>query len=443
MRALHFTVAYRTQGTKKAPAQAHVRYITRAQASAAEHVDYVTRTTQQTREDLVASGYGNLPTWAHNDPAAFFAESDRWERANGRTATQMTAALPRALGRGELIATVESFIHSQLGKAHGYVWGIHETVASDGGRYPHVHIAFSERQDTGRVQTPQEYFSQRVNLKDRSFNSRQWPYAARQAWSDTLNVALEASGSPERVSARSFRDQGVGWQAAQYIDRQTLQRDKSLLRQRERAEDTPEALAKRAQEWETRKRQLGITRDMDREEIIQRIGDASRSRLNTSIAPQQRTRTWGSDQLDSMSHVNPRPPQNHQESEARTRGPVIGNKRSMIYHELHHKNYGDIHPNNQVHFRSAQDAEAAGFRRARNDHYGEGTGVAQKLEHVRQLRRAEEYYVSHPGILRPPAHLAAIAKVLHEDTQDHGRVRRRRRERDDEQERTRTHAREW
>jgi hypothetical protein len=70
MRALHFSVAYRTRGTQKAPAQAHVRYITRAQASAAEHVGYVTRTTQHTREDLVASGYGNLPAWAQGDPAA-------------------------------------------------------------------------------------------------------------------------------------------------------------------------------------------------------------------------------------------------------------------------------------------------------------------------------------------------------------------------------------
>ena len=73
MKALHFAIAHRTNGTQKGPAAAHVRYITRAQEGAEAHVGYVTRTTQRTREDLVATGYGNLPAWAHDDPAAFFA----------------------------------------------------------------------------------------------------------------------------------------------------------------------------------------------------------------------------------------------------------------------------------------------------------------------------------------------------------------------------------
>jgi hypothetical protein len=367
MKALHFAIAHRRKGTQKGSAVAHVRYITRAQDGAAAHVGYVTRTTQATREDLVASGFGNLPDWAHNDPAAYFDAADRWERANGRTATQITAALPRALGRGELVATVETFLQSQLGKSHAYVWGIHETVASDGGQYPHVHIAFSERPTRSGME-PQAHFSV-ANRKNALFNHRQWPVAARQAWSDTLNVALEASGSPERVSARSFLDQGVAWQTAQYIDRKTLQRNKALLHERERTHDTPEMHAKRAQEWETRKRELGITRDMGVDEKVRCIGDASRARLTASIEPPQRTRT----------------------------------------HDL-------------------ETAEKA---------------TQEKLNQVRALRQAEEHYIKNPGQIRTPAHLAAVAKVLHDDGQEHARVWRRRRERGDEQDRGRPYAREW
>jgi hypothetical protein len=367
MKALHFAIAHRRKGTQQGSAVAHVRYITRVQDGAAAHVGYVTRTTQTTREDLVASGYGNLPDWAHNDPATYFAEADRWERANGRTATQITAALPRALGRGEVHATVEAFIQSQLGTSHAYVWGIHETVASDGGRYPHVHIAFSER--PARHGLAQAATFSVANPKNTTFHDRQWPSAARQAWSDTLNVALEAAGASERVSARSFRDQGMDWQTAQYIDRKTLQRNKSLLHERARTEDTPEMLATRTQEWESRKRELGLTRGMEREEVVRRIGDASRARLTTTIEPLQRTRTLDLDDA----------------------------------------------------YKATQD----------------------KLSQVRALRQAEEHYTNNPGEMRTPAHLAAIAKVLHDDAQDHGRVPRRRRVRDDEPERTRTYAREW
>jgi hypothetical protein len=379
MRALHFAVAYRTRGTKQAPAQAHVRYITRAQVGAAEHVGYVTRTTQPTREDLVATGYGNLPAWAQDDPATFFAAADTFERVNGRTATQITAMLPRALGRAELVATVEAFVQSQLGTAHAHVWGIHETMASDGGRYPHVHIAFSERKDTGMAHTPREYFSQQVNPKERTFSARDWPFAARQAWSDTLNAALEAAWSADRVSARSFRDQGMDWQTAGYIDRQTLQRDKALLRQRTRVEDTSEAVAKRTQEWEARKHELGITHGMERQAIVQRIGDHSREHL-------RRERV---------------------ERNILTRG-VTGMSETELHEYLQRK--------------EAQLDTARTLRRA-EQHY---------VAHPEQVRSVNHL-----------AAVAKLAQSTQGDDDAGQVLRRKRTHQDDEQERGRTHAREW
>lgn len=53
--------------------------------------------------------------------------------------------------------------------------------------------------------------------------------------------------------------------------------------------------------------------------------------------------------------------------------PLIGNRRSRIYHEPGMKNYGDVHPNSQVWFWSHAEARQAGYRRAQNDHYGRGS----------------------------------------------------------------------
>jgi hypothetical protein len=228
---------------------------------------------------------GNLPAWAEGNPVQFFTASDQYERGGlhrgGRTATQVTATLPRALTHAQHEDVIERFLQGQLGAKHAYVWGIHETVASDGQPRAHVHIAFSEREDTGAGYGPAQYFSRQGYQKDRTFNDRGWPGAARQAWSDTLNVALELAGSSERVSARSFRDQGLDWQPAQYITRQEFasKEGQERLRQRVRTDDTPAALAKRVAEWEARKQVLGLTPTMSHDEIVQRIGDASREAI--------------------------------------------------------------------------------------------------------------------------------------------------------------------
>ena len=39
---------------------------------------------------------------------------------------------------------------------------------------------------------------------------------------------------------------------------------------------------------------------------------------------------------------------------------------------------GSIAPKNQVRFRTEREAQQAGYRRAANDHYGPGTGVARR-----------------------------------------------------------------
>jgi hypothetical protein len=45
---------------------------------------------------------------------------------------------------------------------------------------------------------------------------------------------------------------------------------------------------------------------------------------------------------------------------------IRGNKRSMIYHWPGCPNYNDISPENRVEFKTRAEAEAAGYRAARN-----------------------------------------------------------------------------
>jgi type IV secretory pathway VirD2 relaxase len=60
--------------------------------------------------------------------------------------------------------------------------------------------------------------------------------------------------------------------------------------------------------------------------------------------------------------------------------PLIANRTSGIYHTPEQANYGDVHPKNQERFWTEREAQAAGFRRAENDHYGPGTGLAQEAQ---------------------------------------------------------------
>lgn len=294
MRTLHFQIKRRTKEGKFAPAGVHVQYITRGAAG----VEYLQRTGPYAhREDLLATGHGNLPAWADENPVTFFAEGDKWERnagvpmgelgktRHGRVCTQIDASLPRELSLDDHKQVVQDFLTAQLGERHAYVWAIHQPTASDGQPYPHFHAAFSERRDTGKALPPHEYFSRMGNQKDRMFNAAGWPRAARQAWSDTLNVCLERNQSLSRIDPRTLRAQGIDRTPARKLDTSELRRDDSPIREQARY---AENYAATHAYWETRKRELGITRGMGREDIIQRIGDASRE----AVRPPQESQKW-------------------------------------------------------------------------------------------------------------------------------------------------------
>jgi hypothetical protein len=88
--------------------------------------------------------------------------------------------------------------------------------------------------------------------------------------------------------------------------------------------------------------------------------------------------------------------------------PLIGNNHSRIYHTSEHKNYGDVHPKNQVHFWTEQAAQDAGYRRAKNDHYGRGTGQAMNVKTGQQQQGIEGTKRGRPG----PGHSQGFLALL-------------------------------
>ena len=71
------------------------------------------------------------------------------------------------------------------------------------------------------------------------------------------------------------------------------------------------------------------------------------------------------------------------------RSLATGSRRSIIRQTQ--QSYGNVAPKNQVRFRTEREAQQAGYRRAANDHYGPGTGVARTAEPTRAATLAGEF----------------------------------------------------
>src|SRR5262245_46424741 len=78
-------VQYLTREGRYAPEQPEVAYLTRTSAATAA------------RDDLVHQEAVNLPAWAKDDAATFFAKAEQHERVNGRWGTTWQLALPKEL----------------------------------------------------------------------------------------------------------------------------------------------------------------------------------------------------------------------------------------------------------------------------------------------------------------------------------------------------------
>lgn len=402
MAHLHFRrTAYKSGGKR---ARAKIDYITRDPSrqtgAAARQLDYIRK---EAREDLVFSETRNLPAWAKGDPQAYFAAAERYERGGREARTAGVAfeewkvTLPHEFSQEQNLALTRDLVDAIAGDRLPITYACHAPATLDGSRQqPHLHLLISARASDGYDRSPAQHF-RRYNAayperggarKDPVFNALGAPKRYRVLISDLVNLHLERAGLAARVHPDT-------------LARRQLDRDpepKLLPSESDRYRKTGEwgptmrqVLATRAQRagqwereqenarsyWEERRVQLDLDRERTREQEVAHIRD---------LAGQMHAPQW------QMTQELDRQRQKGRDLDQRWERPLIGNSNSMIYHTPEHKNYGDVMPANQVHFRTEREAIEAGYRRAANDHYGRGTDRVREAQAVRQRITAREGY---------------------------------------------------
>jgi hypothetical protein len=223
----------------KGQASGHAAYIAR-EGSYAERAGY---------EDLEATGYGNLPSWAEHEPSAFWTAADRHERANGATYRELEIALPRELNSDQRQALILDFIRQEIGERHAHQWAIHNPGAAlAGGEQPHAHLMYSERTVDGIERGAEQYFK-RYNGKHPelggcrkdSAGTEERLLETRQRWAEVQNAHLQQHGHAARVDHRSLADQSIDRAPEQHLGgrrvRQLAPDQREALLERRAAED--------------------------------------------------------------------------------------------------------------------------------------------------------------------------------------------------------------
>jgi Ti-type conjugative transfer relaxase TraA len=199
-------------------AHLHMRPLTRAKGNSAdEYAEYLLRQGRHEAkaDELVHTESGNMPTWAKENPRAYWQATDEYERANGCLCREIEFALPRELNRAQQIELASSFAKHLL-DAKSLPWTIAFHDAGTGN--PHVHLVVSERQNDGIERDPARWFK-RFNAKEPekggALKSRElsasagWTAKVREEWEQFANDALERAGHVERISMASYAVQGM------------------------------------------------------------------------------------------------------------------------------------------------------------------------------------------------------------------------------------------
>ena len=210
-------------------------------------------------EDLEATGYGNLPSWAEGEPGRFWTAADQYERANGATYREIEIALPRELNPDQRQALVLDFIRHEIGERHAYQWAIHNPGAAlAGGEQPHAHIMYSERTADGIERAAVQYFKryngkhpERGGCRKDSAGTEERLLETRQLWAEVQNAHLQQYGHATRVDHRSLAAQGIDRAPEQHLGgrrvRQLAPEQREALLERREAE---QELTQAAQELE-------------------------------------------------------------------------------------------------------------------------------------------------------------------------------------------------
>ena len=452
-----------------------VNYITRegeyshAEARVA-HQAYETG-TEILRGDLVHWEAKNLPAWAR-DAAHFFDMAEKSTpytegQKRPRTAySEWKFSLPRELSTEQYLGAAHDFLDSTFGDTHPYVYAVHCPPAADGGPQPHVHVLWSAALLDGIERSPAQFFK-RYDTKhpdrggaknDLALTHYGAVKAFRMQYTDHMNIALEQAHQPARLHPHSLKARGSARTPEPRLDVKdsnalkfdgeiTAKMQEVLTHRHERAKYKDKEAVQNRLYWEHRKSELGITRDLERAEQLEA---ARQARHDISVhVPVQRT---------GRPLQGPRPPRQHTAAQdadevltKRWDKPILGNQRSQIYHLPTHKNYGDVGPHHQVRFSTEREAQAAGYRRAKNAlGVGADTPMAARAESRSTARQRQGPRRQHTAVR---SHGQSIDQQMQEllarmEAMDEGEgagrgVRVRLHDEDEERARTRDHGMGW
>jgi hypothetical protein len=423
MAHLHFRrTVYKVGSTKAAE---RIEYITGQKITEQDKADRQLHYIKDGREDLVAEGTRNLPAWAEGNPHTYFRAAEQYERTNGVAFEEWKITLPQELSHAQNKALVEDLLDTIAGDRLPCTYAFHAPTTIDGRQeQPHIHLLISGRITDGHARTPAQHFkrwnSQQPERggaqKDARMNHQGAVKAHRLMISDMLNVHLELHGHVARVHPDSLESRGIARkpepkllpsESAAYREKGEVSPTMAeVLRIREaRAQDPPAEQNNAHQYWEQRKAFLGITRDMSRADKVGRIVAL---RHGTPLpTPQRSPSRQHSVELSAA------------ELDKRWSTPILGNQRSKIYHLPTHKNYGDVGPHHQVRFWTERDAQAAGYRRARNEY---GVGSETPMEASERARTASRGRQGRQGDLRSMSQqLQALASRFEGDEMGGGK----------------------
>ncbi len=433
MAVFHVKVASITKGQSDAGAAGMAQYLAREnQNRSSQHAMYLARESYPAKDDLVLSRAINLPPWAESG-AHFFAMAERYERKNGVVARTYEIMLPRELSRQGRIELAQDILDTFFRK-HPYVMAIHCPRASDGAEQPHVHAMVCERVNDDIPRSPQHFFRRAVPqgqdpAKGGAQKERYWTHPAalrglRWGVATLSNAALEREGHPVAVSHESLKARGIErnpeveltnkerWMLSKGM---TPPKHQKNLVNREviNAEWREWEEMQNLDEWQAYRQREGF--GIGRDEAMTFVRDqfwgkdyaafkaerqvaaewkAWDKAFETSGNQAARTRgkrakTQGPRERGSRKGQHERPPPI--DPTARLSTPLIGNTTSKIYHAPGDPNYGDVVPKHQVQFWSHAEAQAAGYRQARNQHYGRGAEeTMQRRARGRQAHAEEE-----------------------------------------------------
>ena len=195
-----------------------------------DHASYIARKGfHAKREDLVATGHGNLPSWAGDDPSIFWRAAEKYERKNGAVYREVTIALPIELSTEQNVALAADLV-AKLAPGKPNQHAIHAPKSSIAGEAnPHLHLMSSDRVDDG-IDRPADRCFKRPNAKEPAKGGRRKTsggrnrmemrndlISTRKLVAETINHHLAINGHQARVDHRTLKARNIAREPERYL----------------------------------------------------------------------------------------------------------------------------------------------------------------------------------------------------------------------------------